>query len=728
MMLSSEETGNRGWVFLRVLAVVMAWQLLGFAGGVFTFVSVWPKVAASHEAFGMAGLRDQLMWRHAGVLARAYVPAGILMALAVYPLVVMWAGRSGRFWSVVWRTLLLVLLVTLLVSAAVVHYRPWMLSGMDGRHWYFRMQEAVPGWVRLGVLPFVLKGTVVAWLAFSGGWYCYRFVCWLRSGWTPGACAATASGMVALAGLGLQLAPDAERSDGGNLPVRAGKTAGRPNVLLLVGESLRADYAFGEREGKVVAPALRRLAEQGLRFDQCLTPVNGSAGALTSLLTGVYPHSHGLRHEYPGDDEIRFLRNGVPLLPERMRDLGYETYVAGDGGSGRVAGLPLGFEAQEMEEGGSVQAVVSGEICRSHPLLAAWFWHPAGRWLLPELADSAPMVSPESVTDRVCERLEERGLEERPFFWTVYYSCGRMPYENSARQFVGKGGRERLERIGSDAGAWVARLAAGGGAVGEAGEALRELYAGAVGRFDECVGRVVARLKSTGQWENTILMVAGDHGEELLEDGVSLGHGNGLQGGDRTMRVPALLHLPGRRHAAVVPHVVRLVDFAPTLLELCGGERDAGMEGVSLGPYLEGGADAGLVAYGESSVPFPVRKMDGGEPLVMVPEEPLLTMDGSMEGRFVLNPGLREEALQMKERMVRTGKWKLVFTPGESRDILRLFDVSGDPDCREDVALRYPGTAEVLRRALWDWMRERRQRTVPEMFPGGEPDPEGAAL
>jgi arylsulfatase A-like enzyme len=242
------------------------------------------------------------------------------------------------------------------------------------------------------------------------------------------------------------------------------------------------------------------------------------------------------------------------------------------------------------------------------------------------------------------------------------------------------------------------------------------------------VGRVVARLKSTGQWENTILMVAGDHGEELLEDGVSLGHGNGLQGGDRTMRVPAVLHLPGRRHAAVVPHVVRLVDFAPTLLELCGGDRDAGMEGVSLGPYLEGGADAGLVAYGESSVPFPVRKMDGAEPLVVVPAEPLLTTDGSMEGRFVLNPRLREEALQMKERMVRTGKWKLVFTPGETRDILRLFDVAGDPECREDVALRYPGTAEVLRRALWEWMRERRQRTVPELFPGGEPDPEGAAL
>jgi hypothetical protein len=161
---------------------------------------------------------------------------------------------------------------------------------------------------------------------------------------------------------------------------------------------------------------------------------------------------------------------------------------------------------------------------------------------------------------------------------------------------------------------------------------------------------------------------------------------------------------------------------------LCGGGKDAGVEGVSLRAYLEGGADAGLVAYGESSVPFPVRKMEGENPLVLVPEEPLLKTDGSREGRFVLNPGLREGALQMKERMVRTGKWKLVFTPGETRDILRLFDLAGDPECREDVALRYPGTAEVLRRALWDWMRERRQRTVPELFPDGEPDPEGAAL
>jgi arylsulfatase A-like enzyme len=724
-MQPSEETEHRGWIFMRVLSVVLAWQLLQFAGGVFTFMSVWPSVAGTHAALAVGAMRDELMWRHAGVLGRAYLPAGLLMAVVIYPVVVMWAGRGSRFWAQAWRSLLLVLLVTLLVSVAVVCFRPWMVNGMDGRHWYFRMQEDLPGWVRVGLLPFALKGTAVAWLAFSGGWYCYRMVRWLRGGWTPGACAATASGMVALAGLGLQLVPDA---GAGGVMEKSERAASRPNVMVLVGESLRADYAFGQRGGKDVAPVLQRLADQGVRFDACLTPVNGSAGALASLLTGVYPHSHGVRHEFPGREESAWLGGGVPRLPEKLRELGYETFVAGDGGAGRVAALPFGFETAELESGGSVRAVVSEEICRVHPLLAAWFWHPAGRWLLPDLADSAPMVTPESVTDRVCDRLEKRRTEERPFFWTVYYSCGRMPYENSPRQFAGAGGRERMARMGSDAGEWLEPAGGGGAGKGVAVEAVRDLYAGAVGRFDECVGRVVARLKATGQWENTILLVAGDHGEDLLEDGLSVGHGNGLQGGDGTMRVPAILHLPGRRSPAVVPHVVRLVDFAPTLLGLCGGDADAGMEGMSLEPYLSGGVDSGRVAYGESSVPFPVRKMEGERPLVLVPEGAVLVTDGSAEGRFVLNPTLREEALQMKERMVRTGKWKLVFTPGESRDILRLFDVVGDPECRENVALRYPETAEVLRRALWEWMRERRQRTVPELFPGGEPEPGGAAL
>ena len=112
-------------------------------------------------------------------------------------------------------------------------------------------------------------------------------------------------------------------------------------------------------------------------------------------------------------------------------------------------------------------------------------------------------------------------------------------------------------------------------------------YDGEISYMDRYVGAVLERLKEKGVLEKTIIIIAGDHGEGL-GDKVELGHGIFLY--EETLKVPLILHnrevFP---RAQVIESQVRLIDVAPTILEILGLKSEAvGMTGQSLVPWLRG--------------------------------------------------------------------------------------------------------------------------------------------
>lgn len=64
--------------------------------------------------------------------------------------------------------------------------------------------------------------------------------------------------------------------------------------------------------------------------------------------------------------------------------------------------------------------------------------------------------------------------------------------------------------------------------------------------FDDCVGRVVATMKEEGLMDDTVILVTGDHGDDLFEPNVTFGHGLTFNGGDQSNNVPAVMHAPDR--------------------------------------------------------------------------------------------------------------------------------------------------------------------------------------
>ncbi len=133
-------------------------------------------------------------------------------------------------------------------------------------------------------------------------------------------------------------------------------------------------------------------------------------------------------------------------------------------------------------------------------------------------------------------------------------------------------------------------------------EAAGRPYDGEIAYMDRYVGAVREALEERGLIDRTLIVVAGDHGEGL-GDKVERGHGIFLY--EETLRVPLLFH--GRSvfpRPRVVESAVRLIDVAPTVLELLGLARETeSMQGRSLIPWIRGRSTGDLDVLVETLYP-----------------------------------------------------------------------------------------------------------------------------
>ena len=92
----------------------------------------------------------------------------------------------------------------------------------------------------------------------------------------------------------------------------------------------------------------------------------------------------------------------------------------------------------------------------------------------------------------------------------------------------------------------------------------------------------------------------------------------------------------------------------------------------------------------------------------------LLDVPDPATGTLALKPEYRQRIVRAKDRMVRDGRWKLVYQPLESGMRLSLFDLSTDPGCTVDVAAREPELVALLWAELRDWMAADPAAPLPE--------------
>jgi len=184
---------------------------------------------------------------------------------------------------------------------------------------------------------------------------------------------------------------------------------------------------------------------------------------------------------------------------------------------------------------------------------------------------------------------------------------------------------------------------------------LFDPYAGEVAYTDSLVGRLNEGLSKIGLMENTLLMVAGDHGEGKGEHQERY---HGVFVYDSTLQVPFIIRMPGLS-PQVCKAQVRLIDALPTLLDLLGIEIPGDIFGRSLKPLMTGEkSDLKLAAYSESWFP----KLHYGWSAL---------------------------------KSLRAGKYKYIHAPCPE-----LYDLEADPMESTNLALSIPERAAGMKKAL----------------------------
>jgi choline-sulfatase len=128
------------------------------------------------------------------------------------------------------------------------------------------------------------------------------------------------------------------------------------------------------------------------------------------------------------------------------------------------------------------------------------------------------------------------------------------------------------------------------------------LYDGEIAYADSALGNFIAYLKRHSWYENSLIVVVGDHGEGLGEHHEDT-HGIFLY--DSTTHVPLILKLPRQANSSrIVDAQVRTTDILPTVLDLTGAPAPADLDGESLKPLFAGKEGAARTAFGETDYPL----------------------------------------------------------------------------------------------------------------------------
>lgn len=468
--------------------------------------------------------------------------------------------------------------------------------------------------------------------------------------------------------------------------------AGKPNVLILAADSLRAD-AIGPR----VTPTLSALSERGTRFDKAYVSLPRTFPSWVNILTGRHAHHHGLRSMFARwEDRAK----DFDALPSRLRDAGYRTAVVSDYAGDIFGRIDLGFENVDAPTFNFHELIRQRALERQTPLMPLLDTR-LGRKAFPVIGEWNEAADADLLADRAAGMMDE--MKGSPFLLTVFFSTAHFPYAAPAPyygKFTDPAYRGRFK--------YHKPVGLGGDEAPDAEDQkqVRALYDGAVLSIDDAIAKVLARLEALGLTDDTIIVVTADHGETLFDHGHGQGHGDHLFGDEGT-HVPLIVIDPRTPQRHAVSTIVRDVDIAPTLYELTGTRGPSDTDGRSLAPALRGGALAPAFAYAETELWLgEVPALADDDRLPYPPLSRLTEVDTKHDCEIVLRKEVTAITTVARHRMVRDERYKLLYVPTRKGASYRLYDSQNDPGELFDVASQHEPELRALKAELWRWMLE----------------------
>ncbi|HXV59512.1 MAG TPA: sulfatase-like hydrolase/transferase [Vicinamibacteria bacterium] len=336
----------------------------------------------------------------------------------------------------------------------------------------------------------------------------------------------------------------------------------RTNVLILATDSLRSDRI----EDLSVMPFTATLLDQGTLFRHAVTPIARTYPAWVSALTGTEPRANGVRHMFP---TLENRRDVGPTLFTELRDRGYFTFAASDFAGDIFPGFQGGFELTDtphLTVDTLAQSTVLTEHTWSLPLLRLR----VGRRWFPYWRNVPSLADPDWVAEDVLDHIA--GAGGRAFAGLVFFSTAHFPYvapfpdyrrhsENYRGRYLYHVPPYQPEKEPDD----------------DDIRQIRARYDAALTAVDGAMERLLDRVGP-----ETLVIITGDHGEDLYEEPGIAGHGDTIRS-LRSQSVPIFLMGPNVPRKTRTSRQVRLYDLPATVLALIDPARGTGFgHGVSL--------------------------------------------------------------------------------------------------------------------------------------------------
>ncbi len=402
--------------------------------------------------------------------------------------------------------------------------------------------------------------------------------------------------------------------------------AQQPNLLLLMSDH-QLHYRHGWDSGpRIQRPHFDALADDGVRFNRAYTVCPLCTPARRSILTSLYPHTHGQLQNRPTTPIQNEIYN------ERLTAAGYRNYYFGKWHAGPGTAQDYGWEGYSLAGYGNpylsteYQAYLAERGLTAPEILVERDFaqeqriahntryqqaDPAGCWEHMSGVMQAEDDAHEAffLANLACEQLQAIAKTEsaQPFsmrvdFWSphqpyfptpafanLYDPCQIPPYgsftdslETKPQTYL----RELNYPIGNAAGKLIQPNAL---SWSDWQQVLARCYA-QVTLVDAAGGRILDTLAALGLAENTLVIWTADHGDALASHG---GHFNkGCYLSEEVLRIPLAMRYPEQIDAGQVSEaLVSNLDLAPTLLAAAGTQFTAPIQGANLLTMFENSAD-----------------------------------------------------------------------------------------------------------------------------------------
>ena len=442
----------------------------------------------------------------------------------------------------------------------------------------------------------------------------------------------------------------------------------RPNVIIILWDTTRADRLSLYGYDLETTPRMRAWAEKGVIFENAVSPAMWTVPSHASMFTGLPPTTHGAGQDY------RWLDHSNVTLAEHFRDNGYDTYAFSANPNLTTTGKNLlqGFETVNVSWGGrwrkkvdentrakQIERDAATEISPSFPKKGTGhkpFTYNAGPvtqeafggWLLKQRDESKPFLAylsymeshkPRIPTLESRQKVADQDVVELALQTDISFEK-QLAYSYDQISYTDK----ELE-------------------------AINRTYDACLIDLDNATGDLLDQLEQRGYLENTIVIFTSDHGEMLGEHQL-FGHRASVF--EELLHVPLVISWPGHIDAERVAEPVSNLDIYNTLIELAGVPRPE--QKMSMGNLVRD-AKRAAGAFAE-----------------------MMSVDNvGWKNVVALYPDLDRGPWTVKYRSFRHGDHKLIR---DSNGVERLFHLGEDPGEHSDLSASSPDLLTLLQGKL----------------------------